>query len=147
VIVFRVIPLSTQVSANFRMDRLMARLMSAYGGLALALAALGLYGVTAYGVARRRREIGIRMALGAGRGRILATAIKGPLVQVAIGLAIGVPLALFGVRAIEAQLYEVGARNPTVLGVAIAILLASAVAAAIVPALRATAVAPTEALR
>jgi predicted permease len=146
-IVFRVLPLSTQVSANFRMDRLMSRLMSAYGGLALALAALGLYGVTAYGVARRRREIGIRMALGAGRGRILATTIHGPLVQVGIGLAIGVPLALFGVRAIEAQLYDVGARNPAVLGIAILILLSSAVAAAIVPALRATAVDPTEALR
>ena len=143
----RVLPLATQVSANFRLDRLMARLMSAYGGLALALAVLGLYGVTSYGVTRRTREIGIRMALGADRRRIVRTMLGGPLLQTATGIGIGVPIALFATRAIEAQLYGINARSPVVFGVVAMMLLVSAAAAAVVPALRAASVDPTKALR
>jgi predicted permease len=145
--VIRVVPLVDQVLANFRLDRLKARLLTAYGALALVLAALGLYGVTAYSVARRRREIGIRMALGAGRRRILGTVLRGPLSQTVAGIAIGLPLALFATRAVESDLFGVSARNPLVLATAVLVLLASAATAAIVPALRATAVDPTQALR
>jgi len=145
--VLRVLPLADQVSTNFRLDRLKARLLTAYGALALVLAALGLYGVTAYGVARRQREIGIRVALGAGRAQILGTVLRGPLAQTLIGVAIGLPLARLASSAVAADLYGVGAGSPLVLGAAVLVLLASAAAAAIVPALRATAVDPTQALR
>jgi predicted permease len=145
--VVRIVPLPEQVSANFRMNRLMARLTSAYGVLALLLAAIGLYGVTAYAVTSRTREIGVRMALGADRGRIVRTMLRGPLGQTMIGLAIGAPLALLAVRAISAQLYGVEPQNPAVLGGAMLALAASAVVAAAVPAWRAASVDPTRALR
>ena len=145
--VIRISPLIDQVRANFRLDRLMSRLLTAYGALALALASLGVYGVTAYGVTRRTREIGIRMALGADRPRIVKTMLRGPLVQTAIGVAIGLPLALLATRAIADRLYGLDARDPFVLGAAIAVLIVSAAAAAVVPAVRAASVDPTTALR
>jgi predicted permease len=145
--VVRIVPLPEQVSANFRMNRLMARLTSAYGVLALLLAAIGLYGVTAYAVTSRTREIGVRMALGADRGRIVRTMLRGPFGQTLIGLAIGAPLALVAVRAISAQLYGVEPQNPLVLGGAMLALAASAIVAAAVPAWRAASLDPTRALR
>src|SRR5947207_12610723 len=88
-ILIRVLPMPTQISLNFRLNRLMARLTGAYGLLALVVAAIGLYGVTAYTVARRTREIGVRMALGADRSRVLAEVLRGTLAQTGAGLLIG----------------------------------------------------------
>jgi macrolide transport system ATP-binding/permease protein len=145
--VLRFSSLAEQVAFNFRFERLMSRLTSAYGAVALALAAIGLYGVTAYGVARRTREIGVRMALGADRARIMKTVLRGPLLQTVIGLAIGLPLALLAGRALSAQLYEIGKADPLVLGGATVVLLVSAILAAVLPARRAAGVEPTKALR
>ncbi len=145
--VVRIVPLAEQVSANFRTNRLLARLTSAYGVLALVLASIGLYGVTSYGVSSRTREIGVRVALGAGRARIVRTMLAGPLLQTITGLAIGAPLALGAVRAIASQLYGVEPRNPLIVGGAMAVLAASAVLAAVLPAWRAASLDPTRALR
>ncbi len=147
VTVVRIVPLSDQLSTNFRMNRLMARLTSSYGLLALLLASIGLYGVTACAVTSRTREIGVRMALGADRARIVRTMLRGPVGQTLAGLVLGGPLALAAVRAISAQLYGVDTGDPIVLGAAMLALAASAVVAAAVPAWRAASLDPTRALR
>jgi ABC-type antimicrobial peptide transport system permease subunit len=136
-----------QVSGNFRIQRLLSRLTSLYSALALILTALGLYGVTAYGVARRTREIGVRMALGAERNRILRTVVRGPLLETLIGLAIGLPLAMLAGRALASQLYGLGGQNPLVWSITIAVLVATSMLAAIVPARRAASIDPAKALR
>ncbi|MEZ5319296.1 MAG: ABC transporter permease [Vicinamibacterales bacterium] len=146
-IVTRILPMTEQVAGNFTLDRLLAGLTLAYGGLALVLAAIGLYGVTAYGVARRRQEIGVRMALGASRGRILWMIVRGAIAQTTIGLAIGLAVALAAAGVLSARLYEVQARDPVVIALAAAALLVTSVAAAIWPARRAATVEPTGALR
>jgi predicted permease len=147
VTVARVVSLEDQVSANFRIERLMANLTTVYGLLALALAAVGLYGVTAFGVRQRTREIGVRLALGAGRPQIIRAVLAGPLVQTLLGLAVGVPAALFATGAISTQLHGVEAGNPLVFGTAALGLLVTTAVAALVPAWRATAIDPTDALR
>jgi ABC-type antimicrobial peptide transport system permease subunit len=113
----------------------------------MALASLGLYGVTAYGVARRRREIGVRLALGAKPARIVREIVGGAIIQAGVGLLIGVPFAMIAANTMATLLYGVTARNPVVLILAALVLLASAALAALVPARRAAAVNPTEALR
>ena len=87
-----------QLSSNFLQEELVVRLTSLFGMLALALASIGLYGVTAYSVARRTSEIGIRMALGASRGGVLKMIVQGALAQALLGLAIGVPLTFATAR-------------------------------------------------
>lgn len=136
-----------QVAGNFNVERLIARLTVAFGGVALLLACLGLYGVTAYAVTRRTREIGIRVAVGASQGRVLATVLRGALVQVAVGVTIGVPAALLAGRLLRSTLFGVSAHDPGVLAAALGILVASAVAAALIPARRAAAMDPVRALR
>lgn len=143
----RLMSMDTQVAGNFRMNRLLARLTSAYGLLALALATLGLYAVTAYNVSRRRREIGVRMALGADRAQVIREVVRGAVMQVVIGLAIGVPAALAASGAVAAQLYGVTSRDPWILTAAVVVLLASGVASAAIPARRAASLSPTLALR
>jgi predicted permease len=145
--VIRVLPMTLQVSANFRLERLMAQLTSIYGLLALALASLGLYGVTAHSVSQRTREIGVRMALGANRARVIRTCVTGPLGHTCAGLAIGVVAALLVGRAISAQLYGVGGIDPTVLVAAVVALALSAISAAALPARRAASANPAVALR
>jgi predicted permease len=140
-------PHAEQVSGNFRIERLMARLTTIYGLLALALASVGLYGVTAFGVAQRTREIGVRMALGADRSRIVRTVVRGPVLQTIVGLLVGIPVALWATRFIAAQLYGVNALDPIVIGGAALVLIASSVLAALLPALRAASISPTDALR
>jgi predicted permease len=100
-----------QVSNNFNQQSMIAQLTSLFGLLALVLASIGLYGVTAYSVARRTGEIGIRMALGADRTKVLTMVLKGAFLQVAVGLAIGLPLAILGGRAMASQLFGV---KPTI---------------------------------
>jgi ABC-type antimicrobial peptide transport system permease subunit len=99
------------VSNNFNQQSMIAQLTSLFGLLALVLASIGLYGVTAYSVARRTGEIGIRMALGADRTKVLTMVLKGAFLQVAVGLAIGLPLAILGGRAMASQLFGV---KPTI---------------------------------
>jgi predicted permease len=145
--VVNIVSFPTQVSANFRLQRLMASLTSVYGLLALALAALGLYGVTAYGVSQRTREIGVRMALGADRWRVVRTCVRGPLVQTCIGLVFGLIGAYFAGQALTTQLYGVGGLAPNVFLGATVTLVVSALLAAALPARRAASVNPATALR
>jgi ABC-type antimicrobial peptide transport system permease subunit len=135
------------VALNFNQERLVARLTELFGVLALILACLGLYGLTAYTVARRTNEIGIRMALGADRGNVLGLVLRSALVQVGLGLAIGIPAALAGGHLLASQLYRVKSYDPAILGAAALILAASAILAASVPASRASRVDPIIALR
>jgi predicted permease len=136
-----------QIDEVFSQERAVAGLAGLFGIVALLLAAVGLYGVTAYAVAQRTNEIGVRMALGAGRGRVVGLILRGAFQRVAIGLALGVPLAIGAGRLIAAQLYGVSSWDPAALSVAILSLGAAAFLAAIIPALRAAAISPMEALR
>jgi predicted permease len=136
-----------QVALQFNQERLIARLTSLFGVLALVLASVGLYGVTAYNVARRTGEIGIRMALGANRGSVMGMVLKSAMAQAGTGLCIGVPVAIFCGRLLQHQLYEVERFDPVVLGGATFVLAFCAVIAAIVPARRAASVDPNQALR
>jgi predicted permease len=145
--VIRVLPMAAQVSLNFRLNRLMARLTTAYGLLALVVAALGLYGVTAYTVARRTREIGVRMALGADQSRVLADVLRGALAQTGVGLLVGLPLALLATGALASLLFGVTSRDPLVFAEASLVLLLSATVAAVLPARRAASIDPARALR
>jgi predicted permease len=139
--------LDEQLERNFNQQRLIARLTSLYGWLALLLAAVGLYGVTSDHVARRTAEIGIRMALGADRQRVLTMVLRRALLQAALGLAIGLPLALVEGTVLSSQLYSVTSRDPFVLTLAVVVLSASAGVAACLPALRAASIDPIKALR
>jgi len=118
-----------------------------FGGLALALAAIGLYGVTAYSVARRTPEIGVRMALGANRGSVIAMVLREAMMQAGIGLAIGIPVAWMCARFVQSQLYNVGGHDAAVLVGAVLILALAACTAGLIPARRAASTDPVKALR
>jgi predicted permease len=139
--------LSEQVAQNFNQERLAARLTELFGALALILACVGLYGVTAYSVARRTNEIGIRMALGADRKSVLALVLRGALGLIVLGLAIGIPAALAGGRVLASLLYGVKGWDPLTLGLGAVALALCALVAAFVPARRGTKVDPIIALR
>jgi macrolide transport system ATP-binding/permease protein len=143
----RAISFDEQVERNFNGERLVARLTTLYGSLALVLACVGLYGVAAYTVARRTSEIGVRMALGAPRGNIIAMMLRVAMSPIALGLLIGVPLALAGGRAIASGLYGVKSYDPFVLSTAVVVLTASSILAAVIPARRAASIDPIKALR
>ena len=136
-----------QISDSFVTERMIARLTMLFGALALLLATIGLYGVTAYTVARRTGEIGIRMALGAERGGVIALVMRGALTQVALGLAIGIPAALLCVRFVESQLYEITGVDARVMLIAILTLALAACVAGLIPARRAASTDPAQALR
>ncbi len=139
--------LREQVELTFDQERAVAGLAGLFGAVALILAAVGLYGVTAYTVARRTNEIGIRMALGAGRVEVVWFILRGALVHVAVGLAVGVPLAVGAARLIASQLYEVAFWDPLALSVAAGALGLCAGAAATIPASVAASISPMTALR
>jgi hypothetical protein len=136
-----------QIAEQFTEDRMLARLTMLFGVLALLLAMLGLYGVTAYAVARRTSEIGIRMALGAKRAEVTGMMMRGAMTQAALGLAIGVPIALLCGRFVVAQLYEVKGIDAAALFTAIVTLTLAATLAGFVPARRAASIDPAQALR
>jgi predicted permease len=138
---------SDQIADRFTEERMVARLTSLFGGLALLLATIGLYGVTAYGVVRRTSEIGIRMALGAERGSVISMILRGALVETAVGLIIGAPIAWLSVRFIQSQLYEINTAGAGVLALAIGTLAAATLIAGIIPARRAASIDPVQALR
>jgi predicted permease len=139
--------LETQVAYSLRNDRLVAMLSTVFGGLATLLAVVGLYGVMAYTVSRRTREIGIRMALGARTGNIGWLVIREVLTIVTIGMAIGLPAAWWLSRYVSAQLYGVQATDPLTVAAAVALLSIVALLAGLIPSARAARVSPTTALR
>lgn len=126
---------------------MIARLSTVFGVLALLLASIGLYGLTAYQVARRTGEIGIRMALGANRVNILGLVLRGAFRQVVIGLAIGVPVVCLSGKLLAHELFGVGSFEPLILAAAITVLGFCALLASIVPARRASTIDPMRALR
>jgi ABC-type antimicrobial peptide transport system permease subunit len=136
-----------QIAMQFTEQRLIARLSMLFGALALLLATIGLYGVTAYSVERRAPEIGIRMALGAERTGVVAMVMRGALIQTALGLAIGIPVALLCVRFVKAQLYEITSADARVMTGAIITLAVATCVAGIIPARRAASIDPARALR
>ncbi|HET7842587.1 MAG TPA: FtsX-like permease family protein, partial [Xanthomonadales bacterium] len=127
--------------------RFFAGLMAAFGGVALLLAAIGLYGVIAYGVAQRRREFGVRMSLGAASRDLLALVLRQGAVLVGAGVALGLVGAFALTRLIAAQLFGVAPHDPVVLASVCGVLLFVALAACWLPARRAAATSPVEALR
>jgi ABC-type antimicrobial peptide transport system permease subunit len=132
---------------DFSQQDMIASLTLIFGVLALGLAAIGLYGVTAYTVEQRTNEIGIRMALGANRNSVLSMVLRGAFLQVLIGLAIGVPAAIAAGHGIKDQLYAIKPYDPLMLALAALVLGLAALLASVIPAQRAASVNPTEALR
>ena len=139
--------LQEQVDRSFDQQRAVASLAGLFGVVALVLAAVGLYGVTAYSVAQRTNEIGIRMALGANRRNVIGMVLQGAFGRVVVGLALGLPLAVGAGYLLSAQLYGVQFWDPLALGVGAAALGTCAFLAAIIPANRAASIAPIKALR
>jgi predicted permease len=136
-----------QISQSLFAERLVAALSATFGLLATVLAALGLYGVMAYAVAQRTREIGIRMALGAQRGNVLAMVLRDVAVLVGSGVALGLPGGYGLGRILQSQLYGLGALDPASFAIATATLLLTALVAGYIPARRAVRVDPMVALR
>jgi predicted permease len=139
--------LEEQVARSFDQQRAVASVAGLFGLVALVLAAIGLYGVTAYTVARRRSEIGVRMALGADRRSVIGLVLAGAFTRVGIGLVLGVPLAVGAGYLLSAQLYGVAFWDPMALSVAAAALAFAAFVASVVPASKAAGLAPMIALR
>jgi predicted permease len=140
-------PLSRQVEATIARERMMATLAGGFGLLALALACIGLYGLLAYSVAQRTKEIGIRMALGAQATRVVALVLKGGVRLVLIGIAVGLPVAWAASRWVESMLFGLTPADPAAVAGAIVLLLAAAHVAAYLPARSASRLDPLAALR
>jgi predicted permease len=136
-----------QVDLGFSQQQMIVQLTSLFGLVALALAAIGLYGVTAYAVAQRTSEIGIRMALGANHSHVRKMVLREAFVRVGLGLLIGIPAALAAGHLMESELFGVRAWNPLVLGTTTVVLSVVALLAAALPAQRAASVDPMKALR
>jgi predicted permease len=140
-------PLSALMRQSIREERLVTRLAAGFGVLALLLAAIGLYGVMTYAITRRTGEIGLRVALGAQRGDVIGMILRDALRLVALGVAAGVPLALAASQLLQGQLHGVSSADPLAIATALGVLGLSAAIAALLPALRASRVAPLVALR
>jgi ABC-type antimicrobial peptide transport system permease subunit len=140
-------PMEQHIDANFDSQRALAQMTGLFGILALILAAVGLYGVTAYTVERRTSEIGVRMALGADRSNIVRLVLRGAFLQILIGLAVGIPISIGCGHLIAAQLYQVKSWDPLVLAGSILALGLCALIASIIPAQRAATIDPVKALR
>jgi predicted permease len=136
-----------RVEASLTAERLVAKLSATFGALALALASVGLYGLTAYATSQRTGEIGVRMALGARRRDVRGLVLRDTVKLVALGAAIGIPIALGGARLIASQLYQVKASDSVVVSLSIVALSVATLLAGYLPARRAAAVDPASALR
>lgn len=139
--------LSRLMAQSIQSEEVLARVSTGFGVLALLLASVGLYGVLAYAVTRRTGEIGLRVALGAQRSTVIRMVLSDAVRLVAIGVAIGTPLAIAGARLLRAQLHGVNEVDPVAIAVALGALIVSGVVAALIPALRASRVTPLTALR
>jgi putative ABC transport system permease protein len=140
-------PLAAQVDASLTRDRLLATLSGFFGALALLLATVGLYGTLSYSVARRRNEIGIRIALGAARARVVRLVLGEVTRMVVVGVVLGLGAAIMSTRLVQAFLYGITPSDPWTLAGAAAILAAVGLAAGTLPAWRAARVDPIAALR
>lgn len=139
-------PVSQLIRFSIRDERLVARLATGLGALALLLAAIGLFGVMSYNVGRRTSEIGIRAALGARRADVVRLVLRDGLRPVVAGLTLGLPLSVLAVRMLAHHLNDISS-DPVSIAIAVAVLLATAVAAVLIPARRAAAIDPIRALR
>lgn len=146
-VLYGVDPYSKVVSADFQQEEMVATLTTLFGVLGLVLAAVGLYGVMAYAVQQRTGEIGVRMALGADRTRVLKMVLRSAFSQIGIGMAIGIPAAIGAGKLMRDQLYGVSPWNPVMLALAVVTLALAALLASLVPARRAAGVEPMVALR
>jgi predicted permease len=142
-----VLTMQQQVDLSFDQERATASLAGLFGIVALVLAAIGLYGVTAYSVAQRTNEIGIRMVLGADRVKVVGLVLQGAFKRVLVGLILGLPLAVGAGRLLSAQLYGVASWDPVALAIATVSLAICSFVAAIIPANRAASIQPMNALR
>jgi predicted permease len=142
-----VVPYGKVVSNDFHQQNMIATLTSLFGLLGLVLAAVGLYGVMAYTVEQRTNEIGLRMALGADRGHVIAMVLRGALWQIGIGLGLGIPLAILAGKLMKDQLYGVQPWDPVMLAGSTVMLALAALVASVVPVRRAAGVEPMVALR
>ncbi|HXO38863.1 MAG TPA: FtsX-like permease family protein, partial [Candidatus Acidoferrum sp.] len=140
-------PVVMSVNRTNAQPRMVARLCSIFGIIALLLAATGLYGVLSYGVARRTNEIGIRMALGAGKGRVIQMILRETGIMIAFGVVAGVIFTAIGVQLIKTTLFGLGVLDPVAVLSAVGILTVVALIAGYIPASRAACVNPTQALR
>jgi macrolide transport system ATP-binding/permease protein len=143
----RVVPISTLVAGTLRQERLIARLTTLLGLLALGLACLGIYGVMSYAVKQRTAELGIRFALGAPRPRVLWMVFRESLLLTAAGVVIGLPLLLVASRAVGGLLFNVTATDPFIVGGAMVVLLIVGATSSYLPSWRASRVDPLTALR
>jgi ABC-type antimicrobial peptide transport system permease subunit len=145
--VFEMKTLQTQLNETLSTERLIATLSLVFGTLATVLAALGLYGVMAFAVARRTKEIGLRMALGAAKGSVLWLVLREVLLLLGAGLLVGIPCAYLFSRYVSSQLFGVKPTDPSTCIAAIGILAAVAALSGFVPARRASTIDPLTALR
>ncbi|HXT69162.1 MAG TPA: ABC transporter permease [Vicinamibacterales bacterium] len=145
--VFAMKTVEGQLDETLLTDRLIAMLSAGFGGVATLLASIGLYGVMAFVVARRRKELGIRLALGAEPGSVVLLVMREVLLLVAIGLGVGVPSAILLVRYVSAQLYGIQGADPAIAVGTVVLLTVVSVAAGLIPARRASRIDPILALR
>jgi predicted permease len=146
-VLYGVDPYGKVVSSDFQQENMIATLTTLFGVLGLVLAAVGLYGVMAYAVEQRTREIGVRMALGADRGRVMKMVLQGSFLQIGIGLALGIPAAIGAGKLMSEQLFGVKPWDPIMLMLATLLLCFAALLASVIPARRAAGVEPMVALR
>jgi predicted permease len=139
--------LQDQIDVHYDQQKTVAELSTLFGGLAILLASIGLYGVMSYAVERRTGEIGVRMAVGATRGDVILLMLRSAFAQVITGLAVGLTFSFVAGRMLHARLFEVGEVDLAALSAATVVLLLSALIASVIPAQRAADVEPSEALR
>jgi predicted permease len=140
-------PLAELIRDSIAQDRLVAQAVSFFGAIALVLSALGLYGVMAYATARRTTEFGLRMALGAEPGAVIRMVLGEAMRLAAAGIVLGLPVAIAASQLIRGRLFHIGIFDPPSIGIAVVVLAVSAAIAALLPALRASSVAPLAAIR
>jgi putative ABC transport system permease protein len=145
--IYDIMPMAARVSTASAQARFSATLLSAFAAVALSLAVIGIYGVMSFAVAQRTQEVGIRMALGAGRERVLRLFVREGALLAVSGVLIGVPAALALTRVLSAMLFEVGSTDPWTYATMVVVLAAAVMAASWIPARRAAGVDPVVALR
>jgi ABC-type antimicrobial peptide transport system permease subunit len=145
--VSNVVPFSDIVDRTLVIERLVAQVSAAFGALALTIAAIGLYGILAYSVVRRRREIGVRIAIGAPPGSVEWMMMRESLLVLACGAALGLPVALIATKLMSSILFGLSPNDPASIGIALTVLTSATILAAYIPARRAAATDPILALR